>query len=97
MLCYDISDDKKRMKIHRLCTNYGWIMVQKSLYLKGGILTREKDSLMKQIKKIDLKYPNIFDSIVFINVASNQLRTADQIGYEFPFSSFLGDSRLEII
>ena len=97
MLCYDVSDNKKRLKIQQLCTKQGWIMVQKSIYLKCSISIDEKDQIKDQIEAIDTKYPHIFDTIVIVNIDTHQLKSVDQIGYEFPFSSFIGDSRLEII
>lgn len=50
-MVYDISNDKVRLKVAKICKNYGLYRVQKSAFL-GDINKNQKDELLLQCKEI---------------------------------------------
>ncbi len=97
VLAYDISDDRKRYKVFSLCKRSGWIMVQKSLYLKVGISEGSLLKFNRALSRIEKDNPNMFDSVILIKLNRNQLEGCSQVGYQFPFETFFGSRPLEFI
>ncbi|HDL01528.1 MAG TPA: CRISPR-associated endonuclease Cas2 [candidate division Zixibacteria bacterium] len=48
---YDITDDKVRSKVARICLDYGLYRVQKSVFL-GDLNTNERDSLALECEEL---------------------------------------------
>ncbi|MEO0247431.1 MAG: CRISPR-associated endonuclease Cas2 [candidate division WOR-3 bacterium] len=76
---YDISDDKTRNKIAKLCKNMGLYRVQKSAFL--GKLSKNKIDELKIRCREEISFPN--DSVFIFPMCEQDFRKVILIGQSF--------------
>lgn len=76
---YDISDDKKRNKVSKICKEYGLYRVQKSAFL-GDINKNQKDELLLRCKEIT---DGETDSVYVFPMCDDDFKKVKMIGRAF--------------
>lgn len=76
---YDISNDKVRLKVAKICKNYGLYRVQKSAFL-GDINKNQKDELILQCKDITNEEK---DSVYVFPMCDEDFKKVRMIGKAF--------------
>ena len=76
---YDISNDKARNKVAKICKDYGLYRVQKSAFL-GDINKNQKDELLLRCKDIADKET---DSVYIFPMCDDDFRKVKMIGKAF--------------
>ena len=88
---YDISDDRKRSKVSKICKNYGLYRVQKSAFL-GTLNRNEWDSLAleceENVEEDDALYifpvcDECFRKIKLIGKGFDKKLVRDELGVKF--------------
>lgn len=87
---YDISDDKKRRRIVKICENLGLYRVQKSVFL-GDINKNSLDELSLQSKEIINEKT---DSVYIFQMCKTDFENVVLIGQAFD-KKFVSDEILE--
>lgn len=97
LICYDITDNKKRLKVAKLLIQWGYERFQKSIFT-GLQNPAENGRLWKQLEKLlDSKIPN-GDKLVVLNVTKPHFRNMQIIGNtEIDVSYLLGEKYTEYV
>lgn len=96
LVCYDITENPKRNKIHKICKKHGCILVQKSVYV---VYTTELAmyKLKSNLEKVmdALKGPS--DSLLILPLTADVITDSWQTGATFTFEALSGVTILKVI
>ncbi|MBP7642556.1 MAG: CRISPR-associated endonuclease Cas2 [Saprospiraceae bacterium] len=94
LICYDITNDKKRLRVSKLLLKYGGCRMQRSVF---SSLQREEDfhEMRRQIEKIMQKSEEKTDSIYYIPIGQEKFETMHITGFRPDFDHLL-DKKLFI-
>lgn len=86
LILYDISNTRRRTKIMKVCKRFGYIRLQKSVYVGY----KHADQVLKTIEKECVQGESEFDYILAMPIRAQHLEQYLQQGLEFPFAAFFG-------